>query len=101
VIEFQDSEIQQMMSQLPTEAREAVDQIVWNYHPKVEKERCEYINRLFNMVSNGETLSAEDTRRLILNAMFLIRDNARLLKKTDEMVMELIVATARKHTLRF
>lgn len=85
---------------LPSEAKGLVDSIGWNHSPEEERKRVEYLSTLFEMVAAGEPLSLEDSSRLILNAMTVVRDNARMKKKLDEMVLECLKSTVNRLSFR-
>ena len=92
--------IEEFRNSLPSEARAAVDSIGWNHNAEEERKRVEYLATLFDMVSSGNALCLEDCSRLILNAMTLVRDNAQLRKKLDEMVIESIKLSIGKVSFR-
>ncbi len=92
--------IEEFRNSLPTEAQAAVDSIGWNHSAEEERKRVEYLATLFDMVSSGNALCLEDCSRLILNAMTLVRDNERLRKRLDDMVMESIKMSIGKVSFR-
>lgn len=92
--------IEEFRNSLPTEAREAVDSIGWNHSREEERKRVEYLSALFDIVSSGNALCLEDCSRLILNAMTLVRDNERLRKRLDDMVIESIKLSVGKVSFR-
>jgi hypothetical protein len=92
--------IEEFRNSLPSEAQAAVDSIGWNHSAEEERKRVEYLAALFDIVSSGNALCLEDCSRLILNAMTLVRDNERLRKRLDDMVMESIKMSIGKVSFR-
>jgi hypothetical protein len=94
-------ELAEAVKSLPKTLQDDVSSIGWNHNPEDERKKWEYCNKLMQMIEQGSALSLENSGRLLLNTMHLLRENSLLRKRLDEMVVELLSTTMRsKYSFR-